>query len=55
MTFESKYDRALTSYIMQFLTQLIKKDYQFAGLILNTIDLRKFIVVNLLTNDQEHI
>jgi hypothetical protein len=55
MIFDSKYDRALTSYIMQFLTKLIQNDYQFAGLILETIDLRKFITVNLLTNDQAHI
>ena len=51
MIFDSKYDKALISYIMQFLTKLIKNDYQFAGLILETIDLRKFITVNLLTND----
>ena len=51
MIFESKYDKALISYIMQFLTKLIKNDYQFAGLILETIDLRKFITVNLLAND----
>jgi len=55
MIFDSKYDRALTSYIMQFLTKLIHEDYQFAGLILETIDLRRFITVNLLTNDQAHI
>ena len=55
MTFESKYDKALISYIMQFLTKLVKNDYQFAGLILDTIDLRKFITVNLLANDQAHI
>lgn len=40
---------------MEFLTKLIKNDYQFAGLILETIDLRQFITTNLLTNDQAHI
>ena len=40
---------------MEFLTKLIKNDYQFAALILNTIDLRQFITANLLTNDQTHI
>jgi hypothetical protein len=51
MVFDAKYDRALTSYIMEFLTKLIKHDYQFASLILGTLDLRRFITVNLLTND----
>jgi hypothetical protein len=55
MIFDSKYDRALTAYIMSFLTKLIQNDYQFAALILETIDLRSFITVNLLTNDQAHI
>lgn len=51
MVFDSRYDRALTSYIMQFLTRLVKNNYQFAALILDTIDLRKFITQNILTND----
>lgn len=55
MVFDSKYDRALTAYIMGFLTKLIKHDYEFAGLILETVDLRKFIKVNFYTNDQAHI
>lgn len=55
MVFDSKYDKALTAYIMEFLTKLVKNDFQFAGLILDTVDLRKFIEVNLLTNDQAHI
>jgi len=55
MVFNAKYDRALTAYIMEFLTKLIKHDYQFASLILGTLDLRRFITVNLLTNDQGHI
>ena len=40
---------------MEFLTKLIKNDYQFAALILGTIDLTQFITANLLTNDQAHI
>lgn len=55
MVFDGKYDKALTSYIMEFLTKLIRNDYQFAALILDTLDLRQFITVNLLTNDQAHI
>jgi hypothetical protein len=55
MIFDAKYEKSLTSYIMQFLTKLIKSDYQFASLILDTIDLRSFINMNLLTKDQSHI
>jgi hypothetical protein len=55
MVFDGKYDKVLTAYIMGFLTKLVKHDYQFAALILETIDLRKFIKVNLYTNDAAHI
>jgi hypothetical protein len=51
MVFDARYDRALNSYIMQFLTRLIKNNFQFAALVLETIDLRKFISLNMLTND----
>lgn len=51
MVSDSRYDRALTSYIMQFLTRLVKNNHQFAALILDTIDLRKFITQNMLTNE----
>ena len=33
----------------------MKHDYDFAALILATLDLRQFIEVNLFTNDQAHI
>jgi hypothetical protein len=55
MTFDPKYEKVLTARIMGFLTKLIKHDYKFAGLILGTIELGKFISVNLDTNDQAHI
>jgi hypothetical protein len=55
MVFDRKRDRALTAYVMGFLTKLVKHDYDFAALILATLDLRQFIEVNLFTNDQAHI
>lgn len=55
MVLDSKVDRALTSQIMQFLTKLVRNDSRFASLILDTIDLRQFIHVNLLTDEQAHI
>jgi hypothetical protein len=51
MVFDSKYNRELTASIMKFLTKLVAHDYHFAALILEAIDLRKFLEVNLLTND----
>ena len=55
MIFESKYDKALILYIIKFLTKLIKSNYQFAGLILDSIDLRRFITINLLAIYEDHI
>jgi hypothetical protein len=51
MIFNPKYSKALTARIMGFLTKLVKHDYKFAGLILSSIELKKFIAVNLDTND----
>lgn len=55
MVFDSKCNRELTASITKFLTKLVAHDYHFAALILDAIDLRKFIEVNLLTNNQTHI
>lgn len=55
MVFDSKHSRELTASIMKFLTKLVAHDYHFAALILGTLDLRKFLEVNLLTEDQAHI
>lgn len=55
MVLDGKVDRILTSQIMQFLTKLVRNDSRFASLILDTIDLRQFIHVNLLTDEQAHI
>lgn len=55
MIFSPKYSKTLTARIMGFLTKLVKHDYKFASLILSSIDLKKFIEVNLDTNDQAHI
>jgi hypothetical protein len=55
MVFNSKYERSLQVHIMAFLSKLVKHDYQFASLILDTIDLRKFIDVNIYIHDQAHI
>ena len=51
MVFQSKYSKELTASIMGFLTKLVAHDYHFAVLILDAIDLRKFIEVNLISND----
>lgn len=55
MVYQAKYKKELTSSIMEFLTKLVAHDYHFASLVLDAIDLRKFIEVNLLSNDQAHI
>jgi len=55
MIYDGKYGRGLTAYIMGFLTKLVKHDYQFAALVLGALDLRRFIEVNLYTNDAAHI
>jgi len=39
MTYNPKYNSELTSYIMQYLTRLIRNNYKFAALVLETIDL----------------
>jgi hypothetical protein len=55
MVYLSKYNKELTASIMGFLTKLVAHDYHFAALVLDAIDLRKFIEVNLISNDQAHI
>lgn len=55
MVMDPKYTKELRASIMEFLTKLVSHDYHFAQLLLDTIDLRKFIEVNLLSNDQAHI
>lgn len=55
MVFDGTRSRVLTASIMEFLTKLVAHDYHFAALILEAVDLRKFIEVNFLTNDQAHI
>jgi hypothetical protein len=40
---------------MHYLIQLIQNNSEFAALILKTVDLRQFIIVNFLNNDQAHI
>jgi len=55
MVFDGKFEKGLTAYIMEFLTKLVKHDFEFAALILETLDLRKFVEVNLYSNDAAHI
>jgi hypothetical protein len=47
--------KTLTAAIMQYMAKVVQFDRRFVSLIVDELDLRKFMDVNIIINNQEHI
>lgn len=48
-------NKTLTAAVMQYLSKVVQFDSRFVKLIMDALDLRKFIDINVVINNQEHI